>query len=84
MIVGATAVAQEQMERKIPLLLDDPAAELDETSLARLLEAAYGLQSQLIVTALDRDRIEFPAEPRVFHVEHGELTAETGQNLPTP
>lgn len=76
MIVGATDVAQRQMGKKIPLLLDDPAAELDETSLGRLLSAAYELGSQLIVTCLDRDRIEFPAEPRVFHVEHGKLSLE--------
>ena len=78
MIIGATAVAQRWMDRRLPLLLDDPAAELDQTSLDRLLESAYGLGSQLIVTSLDRGRIAFPTEPRVFHVKHGALTAETG------
>ena len=77
MIIGATAVVQADMATRLPLLLDDPAAELDETSLARLLTAAYELESQLVVTCLDRGRIEFPADPRVFHVKHGELTAET-------
>ena len=77
MIIGATKVAQARMGKQLPLLLDDPAAELDDSSLHRLLAAAYDLESQLVVTSLDRDRIEFPGQPLVFHVEHGNLSVET-------
>ncbi len=77
LIIGATAVAQREMGKKLPLLLDDPAAELDETSLERLLAATFELGSQLIVTSLDRSRVAFPDEPRVFHVERGTLSLET-------
>lgn len=78
MIIAATAVVQAQTDKRLLVLLDDPAAELDDLSLARLLGGAYELESQLIVTSLDRNRIEFPVKSRVFHVEQGELTLETG------
>ena len=78
MIIAATAVVQAQTDKRLLVLLDDPAAELDDGSLARLLGGAYELESQLIVTSLDRNRIEFPVKSRVFHVEQGELTLETG------
>ena len=56
------------------LLLDDPAAELDESALARLLKAVGTWQGQVIVTALDPDRVELPADTARFHVEHGVLS----------
>jgi DNA replication and repair protein RecF len=58
------------------LLVDDPAAELDESHLKRLLAEVSALPAQLVVTALD------PANPALrelsdghrFHVEHGSVT----------
>jgi len=55
------------------LLLDDPAAELDRTSLTRLMSRVAGLGSQVIATSLQQDDLVFPAPPRVFHVEQGAL-----------
>ena len=56
------------------LLLDDPAAELDRESLARLMHQAISLGGQLVVTSLDPAVLDFPSEPAVFHVEHGVLS----------
>lgn len=57
------------------LLVDDPAAELDEHSLGRLLMALQQVPAQLVVTALSPRHL--PAAPGfpVFHVEHGGLRA---------
>ncbi len=74
MILAAAETAQTALERPLLLLLDDPAAELDAESLARLMEQVVGLGAQIIATSLDRDALRFPSEPAVFHVEHGELT----------
>ena len=55
------------------LLVDDPAAELDETHLRRLLSEVSALPAQLIVTALDASvpaLRELP-EGHWFHVERG-------------
>ncbi len=73
MILAATEVVQTALKRPLLLLLDDPAAELDEKALAGLLNGVFALGSQIIATALDRQSLQFPEQPAVFHVEHGEL-----------
>lgn len=75
LILGACDVVQTAAERPLLLLMDDPAAELDRASLGRILDGAVNLGTQLIVTSLDPELIEFPSEPRRFHVEHGVVTA---------
>ena len=73
MILAATERVQATLGRPLVLLLDDPAAELDRASLARLMERVARLGSQVIATSLDEGVLEFPAPPRMFHVEQGTL-----------
>ena len=75
LVIGASEVVQTAIERPLVLLMDDPAAELDSDSLGRIMSGAVALGSQLIVTSLDPEAISFPSEPRVFHVEHGTVSA---------
>ena len=58
------------------LLVDDPAAELDEANLERLISVVLELPGQLFVTALDPSMAAFQRLPatRRFHVEHGKIT----------
>ncbi|MGH8207021.1 MAG: DNA replication/repair protein RecF [Steroidobacteraceae bacterium] len=57
---------------KVPtLLLDDPAAELDQAHAAALLAAVAELGGQHIVTAMHPETLPPPHPDRVFHVEHG-------------
>jgi DNA replication and repair protein RecF len=56
------------------LLVDDPAAELDETALEALLGALDGLPAQLILTGLSRERLPPVGDGPVFHVERGVVT----------
>lgn len=53
------------------LLLDDPAAELDATRLAALVELVRELDCQLIITSLDPDLRLFGEPESLFHVEQG-------------
>jgi recombinational DNA repair ATPase RecF len=73
MILGATRIAQTVLGRPLLLLLDDPAAELDEQSLGRLTNAVVDLGSQVIATSREPDRLRFPGHPAMFHVEQGRL-----------
>lgn len=73
MVLGSVAVAADALGRVPLLLLDDPAAELDEASLGRLMAAVTSLGGQVIATALSVDAVPAPASLAVFHVEHGEL-----------
>lgn len=71
LILGGSEVVQTALERPLILLMDDPAAELDNDSLERIMGGALGLGAQLIVTSLEKDTIRFPGPFRLFHVEHG-------------
>ena len=55
------------------LLLDDPSAELDRERLGRFIARVEALNTQLIVTALDRDTPLFGQPETVFHVEQGRV-----------
>lgn len=73
MILAATEVVQLALERPLLLLLDDPAAELDEEALDRLMSRVFGLGSQIIATALGAETLVFPGPAAMFHVKQGEL-----------
>jgi DNA replication and repair protein RecF len=76
MLLGQLKCDAEQGSGVAALLVDDPAAELDATSLDRLLSEVLTLPSQLFITALDPANPalqRLPDGPR-FHVEHGEFT----------
>ena len=73
MILAATEVVQAALEQPLLLLLDDPAAELDEQALDRLMSRVFGLGSQIIATALDAETLRFPGPAALFHVEQGGL-----------
>ncbi|MBU6378743.1 MAG: DNA replication/repair protein RecF [Gammaproteobacteria bacterium] len=55
------------------LLLDDPSAELDRDRLSRFIGRVQALETQVIVTALDRDSALFGTPDTVFHVEQGRV-----------
>jgi len=74
MILAATETAQTALERRLLLLLDDPAAELDAGSLDRLMMAVSGLGCQVVATSLEASALKAPPDAAVFHVEQGRLT----------
>ena len=55
------------------LLLDDPAAELDETRLGLFIEQIIQLRSQLIMTSLSAQSRLFGTPERTFHVDQGRV-----------
>lgn len=62
-----------QLERDITptLLLDDPAAELDQDHLAAFIGEVRRLNCQLVITVLEPESDAFGRPNKVFHVEHG-------------
>ncbi len=56
------------------LLVDDPAAELDEGSLGRLLRVLDALPAQQILTGLSEAMLPPDQGAPVFHVEQGKIT----------
>lgn len=76
MVLAATETAQTALERPLLLLLDDPAAELDEDSLGRLMGRVANLGCQVIATSLQPEIGVFTTQAAMFHVEHGALSRE--------
>lgn len=75
MVLAGVEVVQAVLANPLLLLIDDPAAELDTESLGRLMAAAEKLHCQIVATALTDRQPIFSAEPAVFHVERGHLSA---------
>jgi DNA replication and repair protein RecF len=77
MVLAATDIVQTHLERPMLMLLDDPAAELDDRSLERLMGQVFDLGCQVIATTLDPAALASPETPALFHVEQGVLTRRT-------
>lgn len=76
LLAAALSLAQTEqvsahLGRRVMLLVDEPAADLDTVHLARLLAALAEAPAQLFITTLDGTRLELPTEATLFHVEHG-------------
>jgi DNA replication and repair protein RecF len=73
MIVSQLQLLQAELGLRAVLLLDDPAAELDDQNLQRLFEELASLQCQMIATSLTVETALFQAPKATFHVEHGRV-----------
>ena len=73
MIVSQLKLLKDEQQLAATLLLDDPAAELDEKNLHRLFEELTSLRCQMIATSLTPEAALFQAPRATFHVEHGRV-----------
>lgn len=81
MLVAALILAQAELfirrtGWRCVILLDDFAAELDETHQQRLLELLRPMNVQLFITMVHKGHLDLDkwAEMKTFHVEHGGVT----------
>jgi DNA replication and repair protein RecF len=74
MVVSQLRMLQTELRRPAILLLDDPAAELDEKNLRRLFDELTSLECQMIATSLTPETALFQAPSATFHVEHGRVS----------
>jgi DNA replication and repair protein RecF len=80
LVVATLVLAQIRVADAAPgprstLLVDDPAAELDRTSVERLLHELWALDAQLVLTGLARESLEPVRGYSLFHVEQGRIKA---------
>jgi DNA replication and repair protein RecF len=73
MIVSQLQLLQDELGMRAVLLLDDPAAELDEKNLQRLFDELASLRCQMIATSLTPETALFQAPKATFHVEQGRV-----------
>ena len=75
MVLAQSIFVARVMNRKVTLLVDEPAAELDTDFLQRLIKMLSCEELQLFITTLDREALPEINQSRVFHVELGKLSA---------
>jgi recombinational DNA repair ATPase RecF len=63
----------DELGLRATLLLDDPAAELDDRNLHRLFDELRSLRCQMIATSLTPETALFQAPKATFHVEQGRV-----------
>jgi DNA replication and repair protein RecF len=73
MVVSQLQLLKDELNLRATLLLDDPAAELDEKNLHRLFEELASLRCQMIATSLTPETALFQAPKATFHVEQGRV-----------
>ena len=73
MIISQLQLLQDELGLRALLLLDDPAAELDEKNLQRLFDELASLRCQMIATSLTPETALFQAPKATFHVEQGRV-----------
>ncbi len=77
LMLAQLEVQEQERPGRSALLLDDPAAELDRTNLARLMKIVLRMPGQLWVTSLRADIDGLPQDARMFHVERGRIQSES-------
>lgn len=73
LLVAQTRLIGQQTGQPGVLLIDDPVADLDQDSLARLVMVIEGLQSQVFFAALDSRLLPLSRTASMFHVEQGRV-----------
>jgi DNA replication and repair protein RecF len=90
LVVAALRIAQARLLRERTgksclVLVDDLSAELDMRHRQELWRALAGLQTQVLITCIDKNELEGcwtdADPPAMFHVEHGVVCPD--QSLPT-
>lgn len=73
MVLAQLELLQTTLRIRPTLLIDDPAAELDNFHLGALIERVRGLGAQLVVTTLAPDASLFGRPDRVFQIGQGKV-----------
>jgi DNA replication and repair protein RecF len=74
LVLAQSIFVARSIERKVTLLVDEPAAELDTDHLRRLLAILNTKELQLFISTLDLEALPVAKNGRVFHVERGLLS----------
>jgi DNA replication and repair protein RecF len=74
LVLAQSIFVARTLKRKVTLLVDEPAAELDEEHLRKLMDILGCDELQLFISTLDLDALPISSSSRVFHVERGALS----------
>jgi DNA replication and repair protein RecF len=87
--MAAISLVNKQGGQKAVLLLDDISSELDEGNLGLVLSELCSLDTQVIISGIDKElfkrvleEVELFSRVRMFHVEHGDVRQTDHINIP--
>lgn len=75
LVLAQSTLVARRLGHPIGLIVDEPAADLDRDSLARLMGAIQGCPAQVFLAAITAEGLPLDVPAAVFHVEHGEAKA---------
>jgi len=75
MVIAQTYFVAENGADDLILLVDDPAAELDQDNRQRLFALLQDIPAQMFIAALEPDDLPWLDNGNLFHVEHGKLSS---------
>ena len=73
LLLAQNLIIYKQKKIKGLVLIDDLAAELDESNAKLLLQYIFSLNQQIIITTTHPLNIDKPEKLNMFHVKHGEI-----------
>ncbi len=73
LMLAQLEIQDQEKPGRAALLLDDPAAELDEHNLSRLMRLVENVPAQLWITGLQAAALHQLKDYRLFHVEQGRV-----------
>ncbi|MAF82553.1 MAG: DNA replication/repair protein RecF [Gammaproteobacteria bacterium] len=74
LVLAQSIFVARSQKRKVTLLVDEPAAELDTVHVHKLFEILSCEELQLFISTLDLDALPVTGGAKVFHVERGALS----------
>ena len=74
LVLAQSIFVSRAIGRKVTLLVDEPAAELDSEHSKKLIQILRCPELQLFISTLDLDSLSVTGETSVFHVERGAVT----------
>lgn len=75
LVLSQVRIVEERTGKRAIILLDDVAAELDDVSLGRVVEALGRTDAQVFLTAVDEKAMVTAAAAALFHVKHGTIAS---------
>lgn len=75
LVLAQCELAAEALGQGVALVLDEPAADLDRSHLAALMNLVGRVPGQVFLAALDTAGLALPVGTAMFHVEHGQAKA---------
>lgn len=75
LILAQCDLVAKRAQRRVGLLVDEPAADLDREHLGRLIRVIQTVDAQLFIASMDCQDLGLNRGAMMFHVEHGHAKA---------